>query len=73
MEYITENKISEELLNSFNEEITYELTKRLEEDNYKSPFNGLKDLHLLRALAINRQELTSDYIHLLDQEPVDEN
>ena len=73
MEYITENKISEEPVNSFNEEITYELTKRLEEDNYKSPFNGLKDLHLLRALAINRQELTSDYIHLLDQEPVDEN
>ena len=45
----------------------------LEEDNYKTPCEGLKDWHLLRALAINRPELTSDYIHLLDQEPFDEN
>tara|TARA_B100000945_G_scaffold204394_1_gene164310 strand:+ start:36 stop:257 length:222 start_codon:yes stop_codon:yes gene_type:complete len=73
MEYISENKISEELVNSFNEEITYELTKTLKEDNYKKPFDDLKDWHLLRALAINIVELTSDYIHLLDQEPADEN
>ena len=67
------NKISEELVNSFNEEMTFELAKRLEEENYVTPFDGLKDWHLLRALAINRPELTSDYIHLLDQEPFDEN
>ena len=73
MKYISENKTSEELVNSFYEEITYELTKRLEEGNYKKPFNGEKDSHLLRALAINSLELTSDYIHLLDQEHVDEN
>ena len=66
-------KISEELVSSFNEDMTYELAKRLEEDNYPSPFDGLKDWHLLRALAINRPELTSDYVHLLDQEPFDEN
>ena len=69
----SDNKINDELVNSFNEEMTFELAKRLEEENYATPFDGLKDWHLLRALAINRPELTSDYIHLLDQEPFDEN
>ena len=73
MKFIDENKISEELVNSFNEEMTLELANRLEDDNYSTPFDVLKDWHLLRALAINRPELTSDYIHLLDQEPFDEN
>ena len=73
MEFISENKISEELVNSFDEKMPLELAPRLAEDNYKTPFDGLKDWHLLRALAINRPELTSDYIHLLDQEPFDEN
>ena len=66
-------KISGELIKSFNEEMTLELAKRLEDDNYASPFDGLKDWHLLRALAINKPELTTDFIHLLDQEPFDEN
>ena len=65
-------KINEKLVKSFNEEMTSELAKRLEEDNYPSPFDGLQDWHLLRALAINRPELTTEYIHLLDQEPFDE-
>ena len=73
MKFISENKISEELVNSFDEEMTLELAKRLEEDNYSSPFDGLKDWQLLRALAINRPELTTNYTHLLDQEPFDEN
>ena len=73
MEFISENKISEELVNSFNEEMTLELTKKLEEDNYSTPFDGLKDWHLLRALAINGPELTTNYSHLFDQEPFDEN
>ena len=73
MDFISENKISEELVKSFDEKMTLELATRLEEDNYITPFDGLKDWHLLRALAINRPELTSDYIHLLDQEPFDEN
>ena len=73
MKFTAENKISAELVESFNEEMTYELAKRLEDDNYITPFEGLKDWHLLRALAINRPELTADYIHLLDQEPFDEN
>ena len=73
MKFISENKISEELVNSFDEEMTLELAQRLEEDEYKTPFDGLNDWHLLRALAINRPELTTNYIHLLDQEPFDEN
>ena len=73
MESISENKISDELINSFDEKMTLELATRLENDNYPTPFDGLNDWHLLRALAINRPELTSDYIHLLDQEPFDEN
>ncbi len=73
MEPTSDYKISEELVNSFNEEMTSELAKRLEDEDYVTPFDGLKDWHLLRALAINRPELTSKYIHLLDQEPFDEN
>ena len=73
MEFISKTTISEELVNSFDEKMTLELATRLEEDNYMTPFDGLKDWHLLRALAINRPELTTDYIHLLDQEPFDEN
>ena len=73
MAFFSDNKISEELVNSFDEKMTLELAKRLEEDEYITPFDGLKDWHLLRALAINRPELTTEYIHLLDQEPFDEN
>ena len=73
MKPTSDKRISEELVNSFNEEMTFELAKRLEEENYATPFDGFNDWHLLRALAINSPELTSNYIHLLDQEPFDEN
>ena len=73
MKFISKNQTSEELVNSFDEEMTLELTKMLEEDNYNTPFDGLKHLHLQKALAINRTELTANYIHLLNQEPFDEN
>ena len=73
MEFVSKTTISKELVNSFDEKMTLELATRLEEDNYTTPFDGLQDWHLLRALAINRPELTTDYIHLLDQEPFDEN
>ena len=73
MKSTSDNKISEELINSFNEEMNLKLAKRLEDDNYETPFDGLKNWHLLRALAVNRPVLTSDYVHLLDQEPFDEN
>ena len=73
MKSTNHNKISEEIVNSFNEEMPFDFGKTLEDENYASPFDGLKNLHLLRALAINRPELTTNYIHLLNQEPFDEN
>ena len=73
MEFVTENKISKELVNSFDEEMKLQLAKRLEGDIYTTPFDDLNDWHLLRSLTINRPELTSNYIHLLDQEPFYEN
>ena len=66
MKFISENKISEELVNSFDEEITLELAKRLEEVTYNTPFDSLKDWHLIRSLVINRPELATNFIHLLD-------
>ena len=65
-------KITQELLYTFDDESTARLAERLEEDDYSSPFAGLNDWHLLRALAIHRPELTLDYHHLIDQEPFDE-
>ena len=65
-------KITQELIHTFDDESTALLAKRLEEDDYPSPFEGLDDWHLLRALAIHRPELTLDYHHLIDQEPFDE-
>ncbi|MFM7312985.1 MAG: DUF2555 domain-containing protein [Cyanobium sp.] len=64
--------ITPEVLADFDETSTAELARRLEEDDYPSPFAGLDDWHLLRALAIHRPELTGPYLHLVDQEPFDE-
>jgi hypothetical protein len=64
--------ISAELLASFDEARTAELARRLEEDDYPTPFAGLDDWHLLRALAIHRPDLAAPYVHLVDQEPFDE-
>ena len=68
----SDRKITPELLQSFNEDSIAILAEKLENDDYPTPFAGLKDWHLLRALAIHRPELTSPYLHLVDQEPFDE-
>ena len=73
MEFISKNKISEELLKSFNEEMNLELAKSLKKYNYITPFEGLKGLLNLRELSIKRPDLKSDYIHLLNQEPFNAN
>lgn len=49
-----------------------ELAGRLEQDNYRNPFEALQDWHLLRALAFQRSELVEPYVHLLDIETYDE-
>ena len=64
--------ITPERLAAFDEPAIAELARRLEEDDYPSPFAGLADWHLLRALAIHRPELARPYVHLVDQEPFDE-
>lgn len=48
------------------------LATRLEEDNYATPFEGLQDWHLLRAIAFQRPQLVEAYLHLLDLEAYDE-
>tara|TARA_B100000945_G_scaffold60081_1_gene44665 strand:+ start:773 stop:994 length:222 start_codon:yes stop_codon:yes gene_type:complete len=73
MEFISKNKISEDLLKSFNEEMNLGLAKSLKKDNYMKAFDVLKDLLYLRELSIKRPDLKSDYIHLLDQEPFNAN
>ena len=64
--------ITPERLAAFDEEAIAELARRLEEDDYPTPFAGLADWHLLRALAIHRPDLIQPYVHLVDQEPFDE-
>jgi Protein of unknown function (DUF2555) len=48
------------------------LAKRLEQDDYKTPFEGLEDWHLLRAIAFRRPEMVESYLYLLDMEAYDE-
>ncbi len=48
------------------------LAARLERDEYNTPFEALKDWHLLRAIAFQRQELAEPYLYLLDLEAYDE-
>ena len=64
--------ITQERLAAFDEDSIAELARRLEEDDYPSPFDGLSDWHVMRALAIHRPELARPYVHLVDQEPFDE-
>ncbi len=67
-----ETTITPERLAQFDEDSIAELARRLDEDDYPTPFAGLADWHLLRALAIHRPDLTAPYVHLVDQEPFDE-
>jgi len=68
----TGQAITPERLAAFDDEAIAELARRLEEDDYPSAFAGLDDWHLLRALAIHRPDLCGPYVHLVDQEPFDE-
>ncbi len=64
--------ITRELIEAFDEVSTEVLAKRLDQDDYETPFEGLSDWHILRALAIHRPDLTLPYLHLIDQEVFDE-
>jgi hypothetical protein len=64
--------ITPERLAAFDDASIAVLARRLEDDDYPTPFAGLADWHLLRALAIHRPDLIQPYVHLVDQEPFDE-
>jgi hypothetical protein len=68
----TAEPITPERIAAFDEASVADLARRLEEDDYPTPFAGLADWHLMRALAIHRPELARPYVHLVDQEPFDE-
>jgi hypothetical protein len=61
-----------ELLDKQTEESVSELARRLENEDYDSVFDSLADWHLMRAIAIQRPELARPWVHLVDQEPFDE-
>ena len=73
MNLISDNKVSQELVNSLDKEMSLELAKMLEEVKYNNPFDGLKDKRLLWSLTNNRTELTTKYIHIRDHKSFDEN
>ena len=45
--------ITQEIIEEFDEDSTAVLANRLDQDDYKNPFEGLNDWHMLRALAIH--------------------
>lgn len=59
-------------LSTMTAERVADLAARLESDDYTTPFEGLQDWHLLRAIAFQRPELVDPYLHLLDLEAYDE-
>lgn len=64
--------ISSETVSAMTEDSMAALAQRLEQDDYDNAFAGLRDWHLLRAIAFQRPELAENYTHLLDIEPFDE-
>ena len=69
---VSATPITPERLAAFDEAAIAELAQRLDDDDYPNPFEALQDWHLIRALAIHRRELARPYVHLVDQEPFDE-
>ena len=72
MLFTSDNKIFEKPLHTSYEEGTFEVAKNLGKKNFVTPFNLFKNWNLVRTFATNRYKLTSDYIHLLEQEQFDE-
>ncbi len=72
MLFTSVNKIFKKPIYSFYGEGTFELTKTLEEKNYVRPFNVFKNWNLVKNFATTTYKLISDYIHLLEQEQLDE-
>ncbi len=69
---MTTLSLTKQDISTFTAEDVAELARRLEQDDYGNPFEALKDWHLLRAIAFQRQELAESYLYLLDIETYDE-
>lgn len=69
---MTTLSLTKQDISTFTAEDVAELARRLEQDDYGNPFEALKDWHLLRAIAFQRQELVESYFYLLDIETFDE-
>ncbi|MBD1912915.1 MULTISPECIES: DUF2555 domain-containing protein [unclassified Leptolyngbya] len=69
---MTTLSFSEQDVTHLTEKDVADLAERLEQDSYSSPFDCLKDWHLLRAIAFQRPELAEPYYYLLDMEAYDE-
>lgn len=65
-------QVPDQTVSQMTPEAVAQLAKRLEQDAYSTPFEGLQDWHLLRAIAFQRAELVEPYLHLLDLESFDE-
>ena len=72
MLFTSDNKIFKKPSYSSYEERNFKLAKNLAEKNYVKQFNVFKNWNLVKTFANNKYKLTSDYIHLLEQEQFDE-
>ena len=69
---MTTLKLTKQDIGGITEQEVATIARRLEQDEYDTPFEALEDWHLLRAIAFQREELVEPYIHLLDIEAYDE-
>ncbi|MEL6230182.1 MAG: DUF2555 domain-containing protein [Cyanobacteria bacterium J06636_28] len=66
------SKVSAKPIADVTQEEVDQLAQRLEQDEYTTAFEGLRDWHRLRSVAFQRPELVGSYLHLLDMEAFDE-
>jgi hypothetical protein len=69
---MTTLKLTKQDIGGITEQEVATIARRLEQDEYDTPFEALEDWHLLRAIAFQREELVEPYVHLLDIEAYDE-
>ena len=66
------SKVSDKPIAEVTQEDVDQLAQRLDQDEYTTAFEGLRDWHRLRSIAFQRPELVESYLHLLDMEAFDE-
>ena len=66
------SNVSDKPIADITQEEVDQLAQRLEQDEYTTAFEGLRDWHRLRSVAFQRPELVESYLHLLDMEAFDE-